>query len=383
MLVDNLLNVTIHFCIPAFLYFFIIGCLPIFDDSRKEISLNLNIYGSIIIIFIGLWIISKLIFNFIGEINYFKGFKYSKRGELEPALRFLSKANKAQKFEVNNNYELANTYARMNEKEKAIYYYYEALASNCGYDEIHFNVATVYSQLGNFEIAKKHYTQSLSINPLSKESYLALGGLFLSSVEKYLTEGIKFFTQATKLFPQEKDFYNNLGYFYIRNGDEKSALEAYYSALKIDPNYDIARKNYSMLAQKLNLKNDPVKKYENLVSQLNIAIANNKIDEAMKICNSMLEIFPNDILAKFYLGNIFFTKKEFDSAIKIYLEIITLNPEHLNARYNLALAYLQKNDLTNSKNQLEYILQRDPNNKSVKKQLEHINSVLMQGLQRF
>jgi tetratricopeptide (TPR) repeat protein/O-antigen ligase len=380
MLVDNLLNVTIHFCIPAFLYFFIIGCLPAFDDSRKEVKLKFNIITTTIIILIGLGIISKLVLNFVGEINYFRGFKYSRRNEFDLAVKYLSLANKFQRFEVNNNYELANAYARINEKEKAIYYYYEALASNCGYDEIHFNIAAVYSQLGNLDMAKKHYTQALVINPLSKEGYFALGGIFLSSLEKHLNDAIKLFSQAIKFYTQERDFYNNLGYLYVKKGDEKDALEYYYNALKIDPNYELARKNYLVLAQKLNLKTDPLKKYENLFARLKSLITANKFDEAEKVCFSMLEIFPNDIVAKFYLGNIYFTKKNFDLAIKIYLEIVSVNPNHLNARYNLALAYLQKNDLQNAKGQLEYILQKDPNNENIKKQLEYINSLISQGL---
>ncbi len=376
MLVDNMLNVTIHFAIPAFLYFFIIGTVPIFDNSRKEVNINLSIYGTIGSIIIGLLIIIKLIFNFVGEINYFIGFKHSKRNELDLALTYLSKANKTQKYEVNNNYELANTYARMNNKEKAIYYYYEALSSNCGYDEIHFNLATICAQLGNIEIAKKHYTQALTINSLSKEAYIALGGIFLNSIEQYLEEGTALFNQAIKVFPQEKDFYNNLGYFYIKKGDEQSALNIYYKALQLDPNYEFARKNYSILVQKLNLKNDPVKKYEDLVKKLNNTIEKNNFDEAKKIISSMLEIFPNDLLAKFYLGNIYFTKGELDLAIKVYKEIININNDYLNARYNLAMAYLQKNDLNNAKEQLEFILSKDPNNQNVRKQLEKINSIL-------
>ncbi len=375
MLVDNLLNVTIHFCIPAFLYFFNIGAIPSFDPTRKEKIIKFNTISKIALVLVGSMIILRLIFNFIGEINYFKGFKYSKRNEIELAIKYLSNANKAQKYEVNNNYELANNYARAKRLKEAIYYYYEALASNCGYDEIHFNLATVYSQIGNFDMAKLHYSQALFINPLSKEAYMALGSILLTNIEQNLTPAIKLFEQAVEIFPDNKDFFNNLGYLYIKSGEEKKALECYYKALQIDPNYEFAKRNYIALSKKLNLKNTPLDKYESLMSQLNQKISQQNFDDAIKLCNEILQLFPKDTLAKFYLANIYFSKNDYDTAIKLYNEIISDNPENLTARYNLALAYIQQKKFSLAKEQLNFIISHNPPNvEQIKKQLEAISN---------
>ncbi len=371
MLVDNLLNVTIHFCIPAFLYFFNIGVLPTFDPTRKKKEIRIPKTINILLIGIGIFIILRLLFNFLGEINYFKGFKYSKRNELQQALYYLSKANKFQKYEVNNNYELANTYARLKMLKEAVYYYYEALASNCGYDEIHFNLATVYSQQGKLEEAKLHYTQSLFINPLSKEAYMALGSLLLNDIDKNLDSAIKLFEQATKVYPDDKDFLNNLGYLYIKAGLEQKALECYKKALQIDPNFEHAKRNYLILSEKLGVKDKDniLTMYNSLLTQIVANVNSQKFDEAENKCYEILKIFPNDITTKFYLANIYFSKNLIEKAIQLYKELINIQPENLNVRYNLAMALIKQRNYKEAEEQLNYILSKQPDNQTVRQQL--------------
>lgn len=374
MLVDNMLNVTIHFCIPAFLYFFIIGSIPVFDSTRKKKDIILPLGLNFLLIFFGIFIIFRLTFNFLGEINYFKGFKYSKRNDLDKALHFLSKANKFQKYEVNNNYELANTYARLKKNKDAINYYYEALASNFGYDEIHFNLATVFVQQKELDIAKKHYSQALFINPLSKEAYLALGSLMLMISENNLNEAIIFFTRAVELFKEDKDLYNNLGYLYVKNNEEEKALEFYKKALHIDANFELARKNYIFLAEKLKIKQEDniILQYNKLLKQLEKNVKEGKLDEVEEISEKILEIFPNDVIAKFYLANIYYTHNKNEDAVRLYQEIILSQPDNLNARYNLALALIKLKQYSQAEKQLEYILLKEPNNQIIKQQIQQL-----------
>ncbi len=375
MLVDNILNVTIHFCVPAFLYFFNIGSIPTFDPTRQKKEIKINKFINIFVIAVGTAIIWKLIFNFLGEINYFKGFKYSKRNELQQALYYLSKANKFQKYEVNNNYELANTYARLKMLDQAVYYYYEALASNCGYDEIHFNLATVYSQQGKLEEAKLHYTQSLFINPLSKEAYMAFGSLLLNDLDKNLNTAIKLFEQATKAYPEDKDFLNNLGYLYTISGQQQKALECYKKALQIDPNFEYAKRNYLILAEKLGVKDNILTMYNTLLKQIISDVNSQNFDDAERNCYKILEIFPKDVTAKFYLANIYFSKNLIEKAVQLYKELIAVQPDNLNIRYNLAIALIKQKNYQEAEEQLNYILTKQPDNQLAKQQLIQLQQI--------
>ncbi|MBI2915784.1 MAG: O-antigen ligase family protein, partial [Elusimicrobia bacterium] len=181
MFVDNFFgNVSLHFAIPAFLFWWQVGLLFGFRRSNPNgpdvkqtewfvIPLKKNPLSQSLITGFVLFLVTTCIWSFkkeFQEIYYFKGFKVSKspalvdtsRSALETAWRWYSR-------EVNTNYELANTYARLSQqsaqmgltsqteiwRKKAIWAYLESLRSNCGYDEIYFNLATTQAQIGWIE----------------------------------------------------------------------------------------------------------------------------------------------------------------------------------------------------------------------------------------
>jgi tetratricopeptide (TPR) repeat protein len=223
--------------------------------------------------------------------------------------------------------------------------------------------------------AKLHYTQSLFINPLSKDAYAALGSLFLTNVEENLEPAIKLFEQAVKVFPNEKDFYNNLGFLYIKSGQEHKALECYQKALQIDPNFEYARRNYTILAKKLGVKDDIISVYNDLMQQIIKDVEQKKFDDAEQKCYKILNVFPNDITTKFYLANIYFSKDKLDKAVKIYQQLLEIQPDNLNVRYNLAVALMKQKNFYEAEQHLNYILSKQPDNKLVKEQLNIIQQM--------
>ena len=204
MLADNMLNVSLHFATPAFLYWWNIGLL-ISLFNLKDMSISLKSILSRVIVFIiiisGCIVIIRYTKNFLGEMHYFNGFKL-KQSSLQEAIVELETAHRFQRFEVNNNYELANAYARTNDRDKAIETYKEALRANAGYDEIYFNLATILSQNGKIKDAAPEYTRSLYLNPTSLESYAALGSIFLQTPDFYSKAGCLLFKQAVFFFPE-------------------------------------------------------------------------------------------------------------------------------------------------------------------------------------
>jgi len=255
VLVDNFLNVSLHFAVPAFFFFWYLGILVNLGIRREK-----NIGGSlplknkswllqVILVFFLLIIFNNLRF-FLAEIHYFRGFKLNRQNRLLEAKKELETAHDYHRLEVNNNYELGNTYARLAEHKNAFRAYREALSANLGYDEIYYNLAVVSLYLGEVEEAMKNYRQALYINSLSLEAYLSLGNLYLRNPEKYLNEGIKIYSQVVKLNPLRKEPWNNLGFLYIKKNETGKAIECFRKALEIDPNFDLARRNLLALEQR-------------------------------------------------------------------------------------------------------------------------------------
>ncbi|MDO8734205.1 MAG: tetratricopeptide repeat protein, partial [Elusimicrobiota bacterium] len=214
---------------------------------------------SVILIAASVLLVKMYITIFFAEKNYFTGFKLAKKPNtpIEQAIPYLEKAHKLHRLEVNNNYELANGYARMSAQfryagapvqadeyqKKAIWAYKEAIAANPGYDEIYFNIATIHAQRKEFDVAEENYKRAVFINPFSIDAVMGLGNIYLF-MEKY-EPARNLYRRATLINSSNKDIWNNLGYVNMKLNRIVDAKECYQKALAIDPNFELAKRNLS------------------------------------------------------------------------------------------------------------------------------------------
>lgn len=257
MLVDNLLNVSIHFAVPALLLWWWVGMMMALDPANLKITriplLPLWRKGVLAIGVVGLSLLAaRAGAMWAGETNFFKGFKLSKGGvDLMSAARYLERAYAWHPLEVNNNYELGNVYARLGNRDRALFMYQRALDANAGYDEIYFNRATLLMQSGRFDEAVHYYELCLAINPLSQTAYNALGGLYFKDLPRYSAAAEKLYLQGARVFSQDKDMWNNLGYYYTQVGNWVKAKEGYEKALALDPTFELAAKNRAVVEARI------------------------------------------------------------------------------------------------------------------------------------
>jgi len=257
MLVDNLLNVSIFFCIPAFIFWWWVGSVMALDPASLIIKrLDLRPVwrqAGVLLCAAGLvCLMGRSFCLWAGEINFFKGFKLSKAGvDLVSASRYLESAYGWHHLEVNNNYELGNVYARMGDKERALSMYQRAIDANSGYDEIYFNRATMLMQMGRDADAIASYRICLAINPTSHEAYNALATLYFKDITRYGPDIESLYQRGISVFPGDKDMWNNLGYLYTQREDWRNAASAYQKAIQLDPHFDLARRNLAVVLQKM------------------------------------------------------------------------------------------------------------------------------------
>ena len=92
---------------------------------------------------------------------------------------------------IENNQSVADAWcnlgiltSRMEEHAKAVDFLTKCLAVNPRHFEAHYNLANVYSDMGNYALAKTHYEISMEIAPDFPNSYYNLG-LVLVSLKQY------------------------------------------------------------------------------------------------------------------------------------------------------------------------------------------------------
>lgn len=383
MLADNLLNVSLHFAVPGFLYWWNIGILLGLGAS-EEVTVDLNpLWRKALVwafIALGVLLLVRFVNSFLGEVHYFNGFKLSKRGEVMAAVSELEAAHRYQRLEVNNNYELANCYARANEWPKSIEGYKEALRANAGYDEIYYNMATVMLRMGRIPEAVQEYTRSLYINPLSLEAYAAFGSICIQDPARYGKVGLALFDQCVKLFPNNKDVWNNIGYLNTKLGNDETALAAYKKSLEIDPDFEMARRNIRFTLQHLGKTDREFSESEALFGTAEQYIAARNWSAALPVCAKLVSRMPQSFRAHLYLANIYFTMGKLTDAIPEYQAAQKLQPDNPSASGNLGLCYFENRQYDLARVQLERSLKGDPNNKLARQKLDEINRLQRTGL---
>ncbi|MFA5975844.1 MAG: tetratricopeptide repeat protein [Elusimicrobiota bacterium] len=376
MLVDNLLNVSVHFAVPALLFWWWVGSLFALDPSTvRTVRWDLSsFWRKAGVILAGVFLVCLIARSFCfwrQEINFFEGFKLSKGGtNLVSAQAALERAYAWHPLEVNNNYELGNVYARLNQKEKALVMYRRALDANAGYDEIYFNQGTMLMQLGRDPEAIANYRICLAINPLSHDAYNALATVYMKNIPRFGAETESLYQQGTRVFPLDKDLWNNLGYLYTQGQRWEPAYQAYFQALQVDPEFDLARRNIAAILKHLPPSTaEPFLRIEADFRDVERLMDGRRWNEALVRVRRLETALPRSYRAHFYAGNIFFSLKRLDEAAVEYEQAVALQPGGEGAWQNLGVTYDRLGQTDKADQVFRKVLQINPANQTVKARL--------------
>jgi len=349
MLIDNLLNVSLHFPMPGLLFWISMGLtMGICQRSgmsehripiKKIFVYPLNVLSGIIIFGI-------ILFNlryFRGEIHYFKGFKYAKNNTtLGNAVRECELSYRIYPLNVDNNYELGNAHARLDEKEKSIWAYLKAIESNPGYDEIYSNLGIMYGETGKIPEAIEALNKSIEINPLSvpTRSYLAQ--------------------------------------MHIRRKEWEKASNQYREILELEPENHQAKANLSVVQAQMEGKlplSSQSEELEKLFEEGEKYVKDRDWNKAEETYKKIVEIAPGNIKAYLYLGNIYFSQGKIEDAISQYKKIIEFSPTfNIGVHNNLGLAYLELKKVGLAREEFQKVLKVDPGNELANRKLTEIDS---------
>lgn len=384
MMADNFFgNVSLFFAVPAFLFWWMTGSLArAFSPGETRVFAFRGPRA---------WslaaVLSALCLGGAGlaytqwkaEVHYFAGFKKAKQEDVKGAIAETEKSRAFRRWEVNNNYELANAYARQSrwaaEKglaqeaahmaEKALWAYDEALAANAGYDEIHFNKGTVLAQLGRADEAAMSYRVALLINPLSIEAHRALGNLYLSRGKDWETAA-DHFERAVSYFPRDRDFWNNLGYLYTKLGRHEKALEAYGRALRLDFQFEIAWKNLRVALAALGRKDHALLRLPALWEETRRAAARSDWAQARRLAEEAARLAPENLPVRLALAGVLAAAGDGDGAREAYAQVLSWEPGHWQARLGLGRLYLKEGDRAAARDFFQKLARERPQDPEVR-----------------
>ncbi|MFA6433904.1 MAG: tetratricopeptide repeat protein [Elusimicrobiales bacterium] len=379
MFADNMFNVSLHFAVPAMLFWWLLGALskklsgsgetggapwprPAAATASAALMLILCAGG------VRYW--QR---QFARETHYFRGFKAMRRNDFSGAASELKKAYDDHGREVNNNYELANAYVRAGDLAAAKWAYGEALKSNAGYDEIYFNTAIVEKRLGETAAALAHLKVSAFINPLSVATYNAMADIYVKAGAGSAKEAVEVLKPAADIFPGDPAILNTLGYFYALLNDYGSAKKMYGRSVRADPGDPMPERNLLGVAARLGLKNDPdvlwLRKYQEVRDRLASGDAS---ADARAAADALLELDPGNAGALVLRAKLSFKAGDYKSAERDLVRVLRVSPSDAAARYGLAAVYEKEGDFAAARDEWTALLQADPGNASVAGHLKNL-----------
>ena len=345
MLVDNLLNVSLHFAVPGFIFWWAAGTAMGRLDSgapwREVRSWRAAAGAAAVALTLGgvswYWVRA-----WNREVHYFAGFKLLRQGAIGPATKELERSRDWGPREVNAIYELGNAYARSEKFDLAMETYGKALEANAGYDEIYFNRATIQAlRLKQNAEALKNYQVAAWINPLSNEVVSGLSAQYLNAPKEHLEESLDLLKFAVRTFPDNASHWNNLGYVESLRGAFSEAQAAYSRALSLDPGMVVAERNLLAVSRQAGGPPPPAVQGLMELRQLEGLLARGEYSEAaLNLAERAVRNLPESPKPRFFLGSLILVRGRAAEAIGHLEWVIKREPRHLQARLNLANAYL-------------------------------------------
>ncbi len=346
MLVDNLLNVSLHFAVPAFLFWWqagiVMGRLSWEQGWTRRLSLPrpgaLALAG---VAALGLgWAGWQGVRMWRRETHYFMGFKLLRGSRFPQAIEQLELAYRAHPREVNTNYELGNAYARTDGAQKAVWAYREALKANAGYDEIYYNLASVLgNRLEDRDGALKNYLMSWLINPVSHDLHLSFATFLVRDAAKNRDLAVALLESSVRLFPDNPHFSNNLGYLYSLGREYEKAEQVYAGVLRRQPHMELAERNLrTSLAQSGRRPPEVLAQVGEFRRLEALLQARRYGPEALALARRVADHFPEDARSRFYLGNLELLSGDASKAEADLRRVLAKEPRNAAAMVNLAQA---------------------------------------------
>lgn len=377
VLADNLLNVSIHFAVPALAFWWVAGTLALRTSGasarqpwRRPRACAAAAWALIACCLAGGWFWQR---QFMREFHYFDGFKAMRSGNLSEAADDLLAAWKSHPREVNSDYEMGNAYVRAGELEKGVWAYGEAIKSNSGYDEIYFNLAVVLKRLGRHQEALKYLQLSSLINPLNPTTWQALAEEYLNLPDKTAAApaAVQDFREAVRVFPGDGNMWNTLGYFYTLTKDFKAARDAYAAGVKAAPENTMLAENLAGVSRQLGVKNDPDLAWLAAYSALSRRLASPSAGpQELKAADALLELSPGNLKAMTLKAKLLFKAGRLDEAAAGLKAVLAADPQDNLARYGLAVIYEKQGNVPAARSEWETFLQFEPGNAAVAARLK-------------
>lgn len=222
------------------------------------------------------------------------------------------------KARAHNNYGTA--IAIKGDHQKAAFHFKKATNLDKFYPDPWNNLAVTYDKLGNVDRAINTMNEALKIHTDYPEFYSNLGAFYITKKEYEKVEPLC--KQAIKLRPHYGKAYYNIGRAKFEQHKYEEAWQALHTAIfKADYDLPLGYEAFAVCSMKLQ-----------------------KFDAAIDGFSHYLQANPSAPHAFFNLGNAYYCNNDLENAEKAYTHALALAPDDHKIYYNLGEIYIKRNN---------------------------------------
>ncbi len=234
---------------------------------------------------------------------------------------------------------LGSLYAQKQQWNEAISSYKKALEINPNLAAVYRNLARVYEQTDQQELATNCWYQAYKLEPETVKpiDYYHLGNSFLKIGQ--VTESFNCYRQAIQLKIDFSLAYHQIGLILIKQQKLTEAKQCFQQGIKQNPN---DAQSYIYLSEIYSQEQD--------------------FQEALNCCFQALKIDPNNWQGYHNLGNLYLNQEEnWEKAVECLRQAITINPKFSWSHHNLGEACLKLKYYQEAANSFQKAIEINPN----------------------
>lgn len=238
MLVDNMLNISLHAVVPAFFFWWFVGAeVSGVGKEERTVAITVNpVTKTAALIILGLCV-AVVIWQGLVLNSFFRGYEGLKAlagGDMPKAQENLSRALSLYPANTEAGLRLGNLYLKEGKYKEALAVYEKAAAAAGYYDELYFNAALAALGASDEEKAVRYLTQNIKLNPYNLQAYDMLADLIKQNVIYANAENLKLLERGTGLFPYASSLWTALGEIYVKREEPEFAKNIYKKGLTAD-----------------------------------------------------------------------------------------------------------------------------------------------------
>ncbi|MBR4682321.1 MAG: tetratricopeptide repeat protein [Elusimicrobiaceae bacterium] len=238
MLVDNMLNISLHAVVPAFIFWWMVGAevsgvgkeelkaIVKANPVTKTIALMIVAGSLAVLLWQGLWLNS--------EYQFFVGQKAVAAGRYDQAAKHLSTALSLYPGNAEAGFRLGNVLLAQGKYQDALRAFEKTISAADYYEEIYFRAALAALGVNDHKKAVQYLMENLKLHPYHLQAYGMLAQLLHEDVIYAGTEQLNMLMRGLNLFPYETALWRLTGEIYSKLGETEYAKDIYKRGLTVD-----------------------------------------------------------------------------------------------------------------------------------------------------